>query len=97
MAFQNVIGKIGNMRKVQDWVIYPLKSEQQVTRMIQCENRIAEVNLETGKVMLSDGKGGHQGFMKLSKALGAKEYDCPADILEQLKGTQKQVGPVRVL
>ena len=97
MAFQHVNGKIGNMRKSQEWVVYPLNSADQTTRTIQSDNRIARVDLTTGKVLLSDGKGGHQGFVKLSPALGAKLYECPPDILEQLRKLSPPVGGVTVM
>jgi hypothetical protein len=71
------------MRKVADFVIYPLKPGQPVT--IQSDNRIASVNLETKKAWLSNGKGGHQGFMKLQPILGAVEVDVPDEVIEELK------------
>lgn len=84
MAFQEVVGKIGNMRKAVEWVIYP-NDGTKPTRLIQSDNRIAQVNLETGRVLLSDGKGGHQGFFKLSPGQGAKWYDCPQEMLDKIK------------
>jgi hypothetical protein len=96
-AFVHVTGKIGNMRKSQEWVVYPLNNADQTTRVIQSDNRIAKVDLTTGKVLLSDGKGGHQGFPKLHISLGAKLYDCPQDILEQLRKLSAPVGSVTVI
>lgn len=97
MAFQTVSGKMGNMRKADEWVVYPRKSPEDTEVTIQCERRIARVNLATGKAMLSDGKGGHQGFHKLMPLLGAKEVDCPPEMLETLKALPIQTGSVRVL
>lgn len=94
---RSVMGKLGTMRKAADWTIYPVKADAPNKRIIQCDKRIAEVNLETGKAMLSDGKGGHQGFIKLSPALGAVEVDVPADMLEALKGKPVESGPVRIM
>ena len=97
--FQSVSGKIGNMRKSVEWTICPTSNGKPNERIIQSGGvRIARVNLETKKVMLSSGKGGHQGFANLSPTTGAKEYDCPTDILEQLEKLDGPVeGPVRIL
>lgn len=90
----SVTGKIGNMRKSVDWVVYPVQDPDE--RTIQSDKRIARVNLQTGKVTLSDGKGGHQGFYKLNLHMGAKEYDCPKEILDQLRETPVQTGPIQI-
>lgn len=86
MAIKSVDCKLGNMRKVANWVLYPQKADKLDEVIIQCDKRIAQVNLTTGKAMLSSGKGGHNGFMHLSPVLGAVEVDVPADVLQTLKG-----------
>lgn len=91
---KDVIGKLGNMRKAVEWTVYPKDANEQTTVIIQCDKRIAQVNLETGKALLSDGKGGHQGFFKLNKIVGAVEVDCPQGMLDQLKAGKIPVGPV---
>ena len=95
--FRQVIGKLGNMRKPVEWVIYPARQAGERTVIIQSDNRIAAVNLDTGDAVLSDGKGGHPGFQKLSPALGATKCICPSELLEQLRQQPEQVGPVRIL
>lgn len=101
--FKSVTCKLGNMRKAVDWVLYPQKAESLNKVIIQCDKRIAEVNLDTGKAMLSTGKGGHNGFMHLSPSLGAVEVDVPADTVAELKrlvATNKPgegIGSVRIL
>ena len=45
-------GKFGTMRKPADWVIYPTKPEDK-TFDIQCDNRWATIEKETGKMLLS--------------------------------------------
>ena len=91
-TFIDVTAKLGNMRKAVEWVIYPFNAEDRLL-MIQCDKRIAQINLETGKGMLSDGKGGHQGFFKLNRMAGAKEIDCPSELLEQLREIKRQKYP----
>ena len=82
--FQSVIAKLGNMKKAQDFTICPVSTNEPDQITIQSDKRIAQVNLTTKKVILSDGKGGHQGFLKLLPILGAKEYDCPQDVIDQI-------------
>lgn len=83
-----VTGKLGNMRKPVEWVVYPRASDKRVA-IIQSDKRIAAVNLDTGDTVLSDGKGGHPSFQKLGEQLGATKCICPSDLLEQLRGTAR--------
>lgn len=83
--FQNITCKLGNMRKEAEFTVCPVSNQEPHLVTIQADKRIARVDLNTGKAMLSDGKGGHQGFMKLAPFLGAKEVDVPADVLARLK------------
>jgi hypothetical protein len=82
MPFQSVVCKLGNMRKAQEWVLYPWKEGPLI---IQCDGRIASINLDTGKATLSDGKGGHQGFIKLGLDFGAKIVDVPQNVMNDIK------------
>lgn len=95
--FQSVIGKFPGMRKDVDWTVCPRSSAADREVIIQSEKRIAKVNLDSGKAIVSTGKGGHNGFMHLNPILGAKEVDCPQNILDQLKGMEIPAGAVRVL
>lgn len=100
MAFRNITCKLGNMRKAQEWVLYPQSADSLHSITIQCDNRIARVDLNTGKAMLSSGKGGHQGHVMLSRAMGATEVVVPADVIAKLKeliGDKPQVGGVMLL
>lgn len=95
--FRTVFGKLGNMRKPVEWTIYPARKPGERVVIIQSDNRIAAVNLDTGDTVLSDGKGGHPSFQKLSELLGATKCICPSELLEQLRQQPEQVGPVRIL
>jgi hypothetical protein len=88
--------KLGNMRKPQNFIVCPVSTDEENIRTIQSDKRIARVNLETGKVILSDGKGGHQGFHKLMEFAGAKEYDAPQEVLDFLteETEPSPAGPV---
>lgn len=72
------------MRKADKWVLYP-QGDNKDEIIIQCDKRISKVNLSTGNAILSNGKGGHNGFMHLNKILGAVDIVVPNDILEQLR------------
>ena len=82
--FHSVECKLGNMRKSQEWTVYPIAKDA-ADVIIQCEQRIAKVSLATGLTILSSGKGGHQGFVMLNAIMGAKETTCPADVLATLR------------
>lgn len=85
---KNIKCKLGNMRKVVDWVIYP-PEEQSKSVIIQSDRRIARVFLDKNVAMLSDGKGGHQGFHKLSPTMGAMVVDVPEEIVKELREKYK--------
>lgn len=98
MKWIDVTAKLGTMKKPAEFTVCPKSSgDTSPTVTIQSDKRIARVNLETGKVMVSDGKGGHPGFHKLLGMCGAKEYDCPPELLEKLKSISVPQGPVVVL
>lgn len=96
MPFQHVNGKLGNMRKAVEWVVYPALDAEQRSRVIQSDRRVARVDLDSGKAVVSDGKGGHPGFHKLTSFMGATECECPEEILTALRELPTQVGPVRL-
>lgn len=95
-AFRHITGKLGNMRKAVEWTVYPRQDASDEDWIIQSERRIAKVNAD-GEAVVSNGKGGHQGFHKLIPALGAISCQCPADMLKQLKALAVPVGPVRLV
>jgi hypothetical protein len=89
--FQNITVKLGNMRKAQEFTVCPVSNQEPHLVTIQSDKRIAKIDLNTGKAMLSDGKGGHQGFMKLLPFMGATEVDVPGDVVERLKQLSQNV------
>jgi len=92
--FRHVTVKLGNMRKEAEFVVCPVSNTAPHEITIQSDKRIARVNLETKKVIVSDGKGGHPGFHKLQAFCGAKEYDAPQDLLDQLSALEEDHGPM---
>lgn len=62
-------GKFSGMRKAQDFIVYPIKSEDDAKRVtIQSDTRIGWVNLESGQVMLSPAKASGAYFHHLALA-----------------------------
>ena len=86
--------KIGNMRKVVDWVVYPksrTKNQDDPTLFVQSDKRALSINLKTKKGMLSNGKG-HPGFHSTTAFCGAKEVDVPDEIIKLCTEAQPQSG-----
>lgn len=86
--------KIGNMRKVVDWVVYPpnfTENKEEPTLFVQSDKRALSINLKTKKGMLSNGKG-HPGFHATQPFCGAVEVDVPDEIIEMCKEAQAQKG-----
>lgn len=82
---RNITCKLGNMRKSAAWTIYPQKDNSLDEVIIQCERRIALVNLASGSAMLSNGKGTYQTFLHLHPAMGAVTVQVPPEVIEELK------------
>jgi hypothetical protein len=90
-----IVCKLGNMRKEQDWVIYPIDSNKPNLRTIQCDNRIARIDLETGNGYLSSPRN-YPGFHTLSPQLGATLIKVSPEIINKLKNEQVPVDSVNV-
>lgn len=88
--------KIGNMRKVVDWLVYPPSKNPETaekTLFVQSDKRALSINLETKKGMLSNGKG-HPGFHSTMAFCGAKEVDVPQEIIDACLEAQYHSGDV---
>jgi hypothetical protein len=90
--FQNITAKLGNMRKAASFTVYPQGTGSADEAIIQSDKRIAKINLNNGHGLLSDGKGGHQGFLKLNRALGAMDIVVPMSLVEQIKKNRPKTG-----
>jgi hypothetical protein len=80
---KSIIGKLGNMRKSVDWIIYPQDLKSPFDRIVQSDTRIAKINIETGKGVLSKNCPSGAYFVHL-------EYDtipfvCPKEFLNELQ------------
>lgn len=91
---KRVYGKLGNMRKVVDWVVYPPSDGERSGAgklFIQSDKRACHIDLETKKGMLSNGKG-HPGFASCNAFTGAVEVDIPEDFLQECLEAQPKSG-----
>ncbi len=76
-----VDGAFDNMRKPQEWVIYPVQGD---TVKIQCENRIARFSLIDGKGVISKARPSGAYNIDLMESLGAKPYQFPMALVEAI-------------
>ena len=95
MRFLSVTAKFKGMRKPQDFTVYPFNAEEK-DRMIQSSTRIARVNLETGRMLISKPRSSGAYGVHLNEALGAKWMDCPVETLDELKA-MNETGKVVTL
>ncbi len=84
MNFKDIKVKFGNMRGTeQEFTLYPYDGGD--TIIIQSDKRIAQVNLKTGKTILSKQCQNGAYFMHLNKFTGAIVCDFPEDKLKELQ------------
>jgi hypothetical protein len=91
---KRITAKIGNMRKAQEFVVYPLsKGETTPTTVtIQSDTRIAVFETATGRGMLSKAKSSGAYFMHLSAALGATPFVAGPDLVLAALAAQPKSG-----
>lgn len=88
---KSVYGKLGTMKKVVDWSVYPPSEGEADTLWVQCDRRICKINTVTKKGWLS--KSCYSpGFMMASKFLGATEVEVPQTFIDECLGAQPQKG-----
>lgn len=88
---KKVYGKLGNMRKVVDWVVYPETEGREGILFVQSDKRAVSIIVAEKRGMLSNGKG-HPGFHTTNKFCGAVEVDIPDEFLNQCLESQPQSG-----
>lgn len=93
MGISKIDCKLGNMRKVVDWVVYPIDPKQPDVRIIQCDKRICKLDLTTKKGVLSKSQN-YPAFITLSPMLGSTPIDIPDDVIAMLKADNTAVGSV---
>ncbi len=92
MNVRRISLKLGNMRKAQDFIVYPKSRDEGSKILIQSDKRIAQIDTETGEGRLSTGKGGHQGFMMLNDMFNPIHIKVGEDIINEITGAQPKSG-----
>lgn len=64
-------GQFAGMRKPQDFIVYPMQDSGPLIK-IQSNNRMGQVNLDTGELVLSPAATGHAGFLWLQISVARK-------------------------
>lgn len=88
--------KLGKMRKVVDWVVYPGQKDGRV--VIQADNYIAafctrpDGSIPQGMAMLSKRQSGGAYFLHLSPLCGATLVDLPDEVRQEVLDAQPQSG-----
>lgn len=83
MGFVSMEVKMPGMRKAADWTVYPYNGGD--TIVLQSSTRIMEVNLRTGKTILSKAFSSGAYFHHLNSFAGATEVLFPAQNLIELQ------------
>ena len=90
---------LGNMRKKQDWTVTPSAEIAEGIVTMQCDKRIARVNIHKKEAILSHGKTNY--FADLTPERGGKLVAVPQYVLDQIiEKTQSRKdfhGPVCVV
>ena|GEM_PF-2585044 len=85
--------KLGRMRKVVEWVVYPASTDDGGRFVIQSDKRIACFKDDgTNKGLLSKSCSSGAYFLHLNPALGATVVDVPQEVIELAKAAQPKSG-----
>lgn len=90
-----IVAKLGNMRKAQEWTVYP-KSSAQVGKqdiVIQSDTRIAQINQETKTAVLSQPHKNGSYFLDLLQLRGAMfDVPVPQEVIDAALAAQPKSG-----
>lgn len=100
MQIRTVTARLGNMRKPQEFVVYPPKitdPTQPVEVIVQSGKAIGRFDPATRQGVLNAKGGSDKYFMHLTKFMGAVDFEFPAEFVQQvmavIPGPGDQVGP----
>ncbi len=91
-------GRFAGMRKPQDFIVYPMEDSGPLIR-IQSNNRMGQINLDTGNLVLSPAAKCHAGFLWLQLSVARKtatRETLPAEELQTLRQWIKSTGGLLV-
>ncbi len=91
-------GQFAGMRKPQDFIVYPMHDNGSIIK-IQSNNRMGQINLDTGELILSPAARCHAGFFWLQLSVARKTATVetlPAEELQTLRQWIKSTGGLLV-
>lgn len=91
-------GKFLGMRKPQDFIVYPMQDSGPLIK-IQSNNRMGQINLDTGALVLSTAASGHAGFLHLQICVARQTATCetlPTEEIQTLRQWIKSTGGIEV-
>jgi hypothetical protein len=87
-------GQFPGMRKPQEFIVYPMQDSGTVIT-IQSDTRIAQLDLDTGKLLLSESRPNGAYFVHLQ--IGKRTvHALPAEDVQTLRGWIRATGGVEV-
>jgi hypothetical protein len=87
---KHVIAKLGTMRKSKSWIVYPT-TDSQTSLKIQCDDRIAMIDPQTGKGLLSKSTT-FPGFIYLHPGMGAKPIEVTKELVNEIIAAMPKPG-----
>jgi hypothetical protein len=84
MSDKKLTCKFGDMEEAEEFSVTPF-GDGPNERLLQSDFRLAKVDLVKGNVILSKSSCEKLGFIHLLEQFGATEYECAAEIIEELK------------
>jgi hypothetical protein len=91
-------GRFAKMRKAQDFIVYPMHDSSSRIK-IQSDNRMGQLDLDTGELVLSAPASGHAGFLWLQLSVMRKtatRETIAAEDLQTLRQWVKSTGGLLV-
>lgn len=91
-------GKFGNMRKAQDFIVYP-KDESGPFVTVQSDQRFGRLNLDTGELILSENRRQYANSITLALSIRNRtelRETVPMDELQTLRGWIKSTAGLAV-
>ena len=82
--------KLGNMRKPQDFIVYPIEEGKDV--IVQSDYAIGKFNPITRVGVLNCKGKTYKYFLHLNKMLGAEDYVFPTDFVQQALAAAPKSG-----
>ena len=79
--------KAGNMRRAASFIVYPVHagSPEPLTLRMQAEHRVATIDADNGRGMISQAIKGHPALFYANAAHGAQPFDLSPEDLQRVR------------